>query len=164
MKHTKIKKSIIFSCFAVLFLGLAITAFCAEPPKKIYLSERQEFEQKAAEKFDKTAKELGLTQDQIAQMKEIREQNKIKTKQIIEEIRKKDRAIDEELLKENYDRVAVNNLLQEIRQLSADMSQIRIDDKIKVRSILTQEQFSKIEQNKKEFLLKHKNQKDKNNK
>ena len=109
--------------------------------------------------FNKTAKELGLTQDQIAQMKEIREQNKIKTKQIIEEIRKKDKAIDEELLKENYDRAVVNNLLQEIRQLSADMSQIRIDDKIKVRSILTQEQFSKIEQNKKDFLLKQKKSK-----
>ena len=160
MKHTKIKNLFIGGCFVILSFVFAVTIFAAEP-KKIYLSERQEFEQKAAEKFDKTAKELGLTQDQIAQMKEIREQNKIKTKQIIQEIRKKDKEIDEELLKENYDRAVVNNLLQEIRQLSADMSQIRIDDKIKVRSILTREQFSKIEQNKQEFLLKQKNQKNK---
>lgn len=160
MKHTKIKKLFIGGFFIIFSFVFAITIFAAEP-KKIYLSERQEFEQKAAEKFDKTAKELGLTQDQIAQMKEIREQNKIKTKQIIQEIRKKDKEIDEELLKENYDRAVVNNLLQEIRQLSADMSQIRIDDKIKVRSILTREQFSKIEQNKQEFLLKQKNQKNK---
>jgi len=160
MKHTKIKNLFIGGCFIIFSFVFAVTVFAAEP-KKIYLSERQEFEQKAAEKFDKTAKELGLTQDQIAQMKEIREQNKIKTKQIIQEIRKKDKEIDEELLKENYDRAVVNNLLQEIRQLSADMSQIRIDDKIKVRSILTREQFSKIEQNKQEFLLKQKNQKNK---
>lgn len=155
-------KNFIIGFISITFLFSFVDLSFCDTSKKI--SSRQEFEQKAAEKFDKTAKELGLTQDQIAQMKEIREQNKIKTKQIIEEIRKKDKAIDEELLKENYDRAVVNNLLQEIRQLSADMSQIRIDDKIKVRSILTQEQFSKIEQNKKDFLLKHKNQKDKNNK
>lgn len=155
-------KNFIIGFISITFLFSFVELSFCDTSKKI--SSRQEFEQKAAERFDKTAKELGLTQDQIAQMKEIREQNKIKTKQIIDEIRKKDKAIDEELLKENYDRVLVNNLLQEIRQLSADMSQIRIDDKIKVRSILTQEQFSKIEQNKKDFLLKHKNQKDKNNK
>lgn len=153
-------KNFIICVVSITFLFSFVELSFCDTSKKI--SSRQEFEQKAAERFDKTAKELGLTQDQIAQMKEIREQNKIKTKQIIEEIRKKDKAIDEELLKENYDRAVVNNLLQEIRQLSADMSQIRIDDKIKVRSILTQEQFSKIEQNKKDFLLKQK--KSKNNK
>lgn len=153
-------KNFIIGFISITFLFSFVELSFCDTSKKI--SSRQEFEQKAAERFYKTAKELGLTQDQIAQMKEIREQNKIKTKQIIEEIRKKDKAIDEELLKENYDRAVVNNLLQEIRQLSADMSQIRIDDKIKVRSILTQEQFSKIEQNKKDFLLKQK--KSKNNK
>lgn len=153
-------KNFIIGVVSITFLFSFVDLSFCDTSKKI--SSRQEFEQKAAERFEKTAKELGLTQDQVAQMKEIREQNKIKTKQIIEEIRKKDKAIDEELLKENYDRAVVNNLLQEIRQLSADMSQIRIDDKIKVRSILTQEQFSKIEQNKKDFLLKQK--KSKNNK
>lgn len=153
-------KNFIIGFISITFLFSFVELSFCDTSKKI--SSRQEFEQKAAERFEKTAKELGLTQDQVSQMKEIREQNKIKTKQIIEEIRKKDKAIDEELLKENYDRAVVNNLLQEIRQLSADMSQIRIDDKIKVRSILTQEQFSKIEQNKKDFLLKQK--KSKNNK
>ena len=150
------RKLNLFTIFvSVMFLfSVCQTIFCGQKPYS-----RQEFEKQAAEKFYKTAKELGLTQDQISQMEEISEQNRIRTIEIIKEIRKKDKAIDEELLKENYDRSVVNNLLQEIRQLSADMAQLRIDDKIKVRSILTQEQFLKIEQNKHEFLIKHKNQK-----
>ncbi len=131
--------------FSMLFvLSFCVPAFC-DTDKQI------------AERFNKTAKELGLTQDQISKMKQIREENKVKTKQIIQEIRNKDKAIDEELLKENYDRAVVNALLQEIRQLSADMAQLRIDDKIKVRSILTPDQFLKIEHNKQEIIQKNKN-------
>ena len=131
--------------FSLLFvLSISVPAIC-------------DTNEQIAERFNKTAKELGLTQDQLSQMKEIREQNKIKTKQIIQEIRNKDKAIDEELLKENYDRAVVNALLQEIRQLSADMAQLRIDDKIKVRSILTPDQFLKIEHNKQEIIQKNKN-------
>ena len=142
----KIKKLII-TCFSALFvLGICIPAFC-------------DTDKQLAERFNKTAKELGLTQDQISQMKQIREENKVKTKQIIQEIRDKDKAIDEELLKENYSRAVVNGLLQEIRQLSADMAQLRIDDKIKVRSILTPDQFIKIEHNKQEIIQKNKNHK-----
>ena len=142
----KIKKLVI-TCFLALFvLGFCVPAFC-------------ETEAELTERFNKAAKELGLTQDQISQMKQIREQNKIKTKQIVQEIRNKDKAIDEELLKENYSRAVVNSLLQEIRQLSADMAQLRIDDKIKVRSILTPDQFIKIEHNKQEIIQKNKNRK-----
>ena len=137
-------RSLVIITLSVLFIsGLYVPAFC-DTDKQI------------AERFNKTAKELGLTQDQISQMQQIREQNKIKTKQIIQEIRNKDKAIDEELLKENYDRAVVNALLQEIRQLSADMAQLRIDDKIKVRSILTPDQFLKIEHNKQELIQKNK--------
>jgi Spy/CpxP family protein refolding chaperone len=140
----KIKKLVITYFVAMFMLGFCVPAFC-------------ETEAQIAERFNKTAKELGLTQDQISQMKQIREENKVKTKQIIQEIRNKDKAIDEELLKENYSRAIVNGLLQEIRQLSADMAQLRIDDKIKVRSILTPDQFLKIEHNKQEIIQKNKN-------
>ena len=140
----KIRSLVIITLSVFFISGICIPAFC-DTDKQI------------AERFNKTAKELGLTQDQISKMKEIREQNKIKTKQIIQEIRDKDKAIDEELLKENYDRAVVNGLLQEIRQLSADMAQLRIDDKIKVRSILTPDQFLKIEHNKQEVIQKNKN-------
>ena len=67
--------------FSMLFvLSFCVPAFC-DTDKQI------------AERFNKTAKELGLTQDQISKMKQIREENKVKTKQIIQEIRNNEKNV-----------------------------------------------------------------------
>ena len=105
--------------------------------------------EKRQEMFNKMTKELNLTDEQISEMEKLRQENKDKVKQIIIQIREKDKEIDAELVKEKYDSAKVNSLLQEIRNLSADMAQMRIEDKIKIRSILTQEQFKKLSKNKK---------------
>ena len=68
-------------------------------------------------------------------------------------------AIDEELLKENIDMNVINQLATEIQQTSADISRINIESKLKVRSVLSFEQYTKMEQNRKEMMEKFKKEK-----
>jgi Spy/CpxP family protein refolding chaperone len=72
--------------------------------------------------------------------------DKIKRSALMKQIQEKRQALDNELLKAEYDKTAVDSLTKEIRQLSGDIIQIQIDGKIKMRNILTYDQFKQLEE------------------
>ena len=102
--------------------------------------------------FEKLAKDLNITDDQKAQLNEMMKEDMSRKKELRQTIREKMELIDEELLKENIDMNAVNQLAAEIQQTSADISRINIESKLKVRSVLSFEQYTKMEKNRKEMM------------
>ena len=65
-------------------------------------------------------------------------------------------AIDNELAKEKYDIGIIENLEKEIEQINIKILKIKIDGKVKMRNILTREQFLKMEQHRKHIFGKFK--------
>ena len=119
-----------------------------EPPQKHH--------QKIGPDFEKMAKDLGITDEQKDKLNEMMKEDMSRKKELREVIKQKMEAIDAELLKENIDMNAVNALAAEIQQTSADISRINIESKLKVRSVLSFEQYTKMEQTRKENMEKFK--------
>ena len=106
--------------------------------------------------FEKIAKELNITDEQKAQMNEMMKVDMERKQELRKQVREKMDAISDELMKENIDMNKVNAIAAEVQQLSADISRINIESKLKVRSILSFEQYTKMEQNRREMMEKFK--------
>ena len=103
-------------------------------------------QKKMKKSFEEIAKELNLTDEQKQQIETMAKTDKEKRKEIRNQIREKFKAVDAELLKENYDINVVNGLTDDIKSLQGEMSKMNIDGKIQMRNILTYDQFKQIEQ------------------
>ncbi|MFA7074047.1 MAG: Spy/CpxP family protein refolding chaperone [Endomicrobiaceae bacterium] len=101
---------------------------------------------KMKKKFEKMLKKLKITDEQKAKMDELMKSDMAQRTALKKQIREKRQAVDNELLKADYDKTVVDTLTKEIRQLSGDIVQIQIDGKIKMRNILTYEQFKQLEE------------------
>ncbi len=101
---------------------------------------------KMKKSFEEIAKELNLNDEQKQQIETMAKADKEKKKEIRKQIKEKFKAVDEELLKENYDINTINGLTAEIQSLQGEMAKMNIDGKIQMRSILTYDQFKQIEE------------------
>ena len=106
--------------------------------------------------LDKAVQSLNITDEQKQQMKQLMESDVAKRKELKEKLREKMEAIDNELAKEKYDIGIIENLEKEIEQINIKILKIKIDGKVKMRNILTREQFLKMEQHRKHIFGKFK--------
>jgi len=140
----------------ILSLAVALlvtTSLYAVPPQEkgdMPEPPHQHF-QKMGPDFEKIAKELNITDEQKAQMNEMMKVDMERKQELRKQVKEKMDAISDELMKENIDMNAVNAIAAEVQQLSADISRINIESKLKVRSVLSFEQYTKIEKNRKEM-------------
>ena len=115
-----------------------------EPPHK----HQQQFKQD----FEKIAKELKITEEQKQKINELMQADLNKKHELRQQIKQKSYDLDNEIQKEKVDMNAVNNLTKEIQQLNANLAKINIDSKLNVRNILSYEQYSKLEQARKQAM------------
>ena len=145
----------------ILSLAVALlvtTSLYAVPPQEkgdMPEPPHQHF-QKMGPDFEKIAKELNITDEQKAQMNEMMKVDMERKQELRKQIKEKMDAISDELMKENIDMNAVNAIAAEVQQLSADISRINIESKLKVRSVLSFEQYTKMEKTRKEMMEKFK--------
>ena len=145
----------------ILSLAVALlvtTSLYAVPPQEkgdMPEPPHQHF-QKMGPDFEKIAKELNITDEQKAQMNEMMKVDMERKQELRKQVREKMDAISDELMKENIDMNAVNAIAAEVQQLSADISRINIESKLKVRSVLSFEQYTKMEKSRKEMMEKFK--------
>ena len=149
--------------FISLVLTLFVSSFIyAAPPQKdnkIMPEPPHKQQEQMRQDFDKISKELNITDEQKQKINELMQADILRKKELRKQIKQKSNAIDEELLKENIDMDVINKLAQEIQQLSAEISKINIESKLNVRSILTFEQYSKMEQARQQVMEKYKKEK-----
>ena len=141
----------------ILSLAVALlvssSLYAVPPQDKGDVAEPQHMHhQKMGPDFAKIAEELNITEEQKTTLNNMMKEDMSRKKELRQVIRQKMEAIDEELLKENVDMNVINQLATEIQQKSADISRINIESKLKVRSVLSFEQYTKMEQNRKEMM------------
>ena len=90
------------------------------------------------------SKELGLTPEQEKQLEDYRAQNKEKVKDIHGKIKDKRKELREELQNQELDIARVAQVHSELKALEAQAEDNRLEGILKVRSILTPEQFRKF--------------------
>ena len=97
--------------------------------------------------FEKLSHDLNLTDEQKTKIQALQEEQKQTVPSIMKELGQKNKAIDAELAKDKYDVNNVNKLANDIVSLETKLSANRINTKIKMRSILSAEQFKQLDQN-----------------
>ncbi|MBR3628522.1 MAG: Spy/CpxP family protein refolding chaperone [Elusimicrobia bacterium] len=148
------------SLVSVLFVSSFIFA---APPKSdkgnIPPEPPQKHQQQMKLDFEKISKELKITDEQKQKINELMKTDLEKKRELRQQIKEKSTAIDEELMKEKFDIYVVNKLSEEIQQLNAEIAKINIESKLNVRSILTFEQYSRMEQARKQTMENFKQEK-----
>ena len=143
----------------VLTLFISGFVYAVPPQSEQGIPQPSKQQQKMKQNFEKLIKELNITEDQQEKIKQNMQADVAKKKQLRTQIKEKFNAIDEELLKENFNIEVINGLCEEIQKLNAEITKINIEGKIQVRNILTYEQFVKMDQNRKENMKKMKKDK-----
>jgi Spy/CpxP family protein refolding chaperone len=88
--------------------------------------------------------DLGLTEDQKAKLKEIHEEMADARKENFEAVKALRVKIKEELLKNDPAKSMLDSYADELGKLHKEMSRARNEHLLKVKKILTAEQFSKV--------------------
>ncbi|MEI8012065.1 MAG: Spy/CpxP family protein refolding chaperone [Candidatus Omnitrophota bacterium] len=91
-------------------------------------------------------KSLGLSAEQRTQMKALREEFKVKQDALRAQIKSRKEALRQELNGANPDRVKAEGIVKETSIFEQQAAMQHVDHILKIRSILTPEQFQKLHQ------------------
>jgi Spy/CpxP family protein refolding chaperone len=95
---------------------------------------------------ERLAKELNLTQVQETKLAENRKAQRAEMQKLGEAIRQKHEQLSQALKDQNVTMATVQPLVNEIKSLQAQLTDIRINGIFAVKAILTPEQFAKFQQ------------------
>ncbi len=112
--------------------------------KKILTNEQYIEIFKPKTKYDILAEKLNLSNEQKEKVKTIMEDNDKKIKGLVEKKIEKKNALEDEIEKENCNKDTVSKLMKDISSLSAELFKLKIDTKMKIKSVLTFEQYSQM--------------------
>ena len=99
-------------------------------------------------------KELNLTPEQQEKLKAQREANKADKQTVREELKTKMQALYAEIAKPGTKREDVNGLVDEVSDLKAQMFAQKIDGVFAMKEVLTPEQFTKMQEQRKAWMEK----------
>jgi Spy/CpxP family protein refolding chaperone len=91
------------------------------------------------------AKELNLTPDQEARLKEAKETHRAQIEKLRLALKEKRKALRDELSKPGVTRQSVEPLVAEIKAMEAGLTDQRIQGIFAVKEILTPEQFARLQ-------------------
>jgi len=90
------------------------------------------------------AVDLNLSEDQIEQLQDLRLEHQKEMLEMRNTLQTKRLELQTQLLSEKPDRVKINSLVEEMGELWTDMQKKAIDYQIRMREILTPEQWDKL--------------------
>ena len=148
-----------------LVLTLFVSSFVfAAPPKQgkgnVPPESPHKYQAQMKQDFDKISKELNITDEQKQKINELMQADLSKKQELRQQIRQKSDAIDEELMKEKVDMNAVNKFAAEIQQLNSEIAKINIESKLSVRKILSFDQYSRMEQARRQMVEQFRHEKE----
>jgi Spy/CpxP family protein refolding chaperone len=135
MKSGYLVRSVL--AFAVSAFVLSSLAF-AEPGANFRAKSKGE------ERHARMCKELGLSEEQSRQMKESFEQSKAKKTELYTVYKEKKTLLRTQLEAKDLDRAAVDRTVKELKEIQGQMLDDKVSSLLKTRSILTPEQFEKL--------------------
>jgi Spy/CpxP family protein refolding chaperone len=149
----KIKALIGAGVIAVMVLFFFVTApVYAEGD---YYRSRQKWGSEKQEKFDKMIEKLGLSNEQVAQLKTHKQVKMGTRNKLYSELSKQKQELKDELEKPASDNARIKQIADSIKQIQSEMVDERINGILEIKAILTPEQYtefkSKIGKHKKRF-------------
>jgi Spy/CpxP family protein refolding chaperone len=102
--------------------------------------------------FKKIVEELNLTTEQQEALRQQRTGHREKRKALMETLRTKKEALRAELEKEEIDKERIDSIVSEIKPLLGQQIELRVEDTLAMKEILTAEQYQKFQ----EFIKKKK--------
>ena len=121
---------------AALFF-VAVVPVCAEyedKPKNARMNKRQEV-------VENLIDNLGLSQEQVEQIKKNKKAEIEKNRELHASLREYRQELKSELEKPESDNAEIERIAKSIKSIQADMVDVRIENVLKVKLILTPEQF-----------------------
>tara|TARA_Y100000031_G_C8024650_1_gene294258 strand:+ start:93 stop:575 length:483 start_codon:yes stop_codon:yes gene_type:complete len=127
-------------------LIMAVMVFSLSAMAYPYEKDCKHGDSKKGEKMQKFIDELGLSEEQQAQMKEQRQGHKDEIKEFYEEVRGLRDALKAELEKPDSNEATINSLATRLKALEGKKIDFRIQKVLELKSILTPEQFKKFKE------------------
>lgn len=106
-------------------------------------------------KADQIIQQLHLTPQQEAQIKQLQTVNRKKAKELFRRLREKRIELAEELDKPRSNYARIEALILELKQLQGRLIEHRVNDILKMKEILTPEQYQKFNETLKNMRLRH---------
>ena len=149
MKKQILKKIMVLAIAANLILS-ACPAFSlsadeceGEGPRGRH-HEKGEYKERMKEKREKFAEELGLTDEQKEEMKELKETSREKKKELRQGLKEKRGELRNELNVYDSNTRKVRSLVSEVKDLQGELIDLRVQSIMDTKEILTEEQFGKF--------------------
>ncbi len=152
-------KVVTFLIFAVL-AGLSTSIIYAASPVPL-ASRKEGFMKKIDAKQQEIYSNLGLTDEQKKLLEENKNKQIEQIKALFTQMRQKTALLRQELEKSELNMQAIYQTNNELKQLQAKMLDNRLERVLKVRKILTPEQFKKFEDKMNERMEHFKNKREK---
>lgn len=140
MKKVKIVTVLVVAVAAGLSTSVIYAASSIPADKQ-----KDAFVKKMDAKQQEIYKELGLSDEQKKLLEENRNKHREQTKALFTEMRQKMASLRQELEKSELNMQAIYQTNNDLKQLSAQMLDNRLERILEIRKILTPEQFKKIE-------------------
>jgi Spy/CpxP family protein refolding chaperone len=143
---------------AILLLGFGLMGY-AEPPGD-EKEAGEGFREKHEKMMDEIARDLGLSDEQLGKIKDLRKANMEKNKDIRAKMTAKKEEMAAELNKPESDQAKIDAIVGDITALYREKTQNRVADVQEMKKVLTPEQFtllnSKMKEKREEFRKKMK--------
>jgi Spy/CpxP family protein refolding chaperone len=142
----KMKTKVLIGIGALIIVAslnyMAVNAY-AESEEKAY-GEKQKWSRQRQEKYDKLTESLGLSEEQIALLKN-RKQVKMESREKLRsKLRAEEKALKQELEKSVSDDTKIKELADSIKNIHSEMVDERIRGILEIKAILTAEQYAEF--------------------
>jgi Spy/CpxP family protein refolding chaperone len=127
----------------VLFFFTAAPAYAEGD----HYQSRQKWNSEKQEKFDKMIEKLGLSDEQVAQLKTHKQAKIESRKKLYSELSKQKQELKDELEKPVSDNARIKQIADSIKQIQSEMIDERIKGILEIKAILTPEQYSEFKAN-----------------
>lgn len=109
------------------------------------------FEEKMQKKMDKMLSDLGLSEEQLKQIKEQHGVQKDAQKKIFSQLREKREALKQAIDAPETDRARIDTLVGEMSTLMTEKMKTRVEAELSLKKILTPEQYTRLRAKKEEM-------------
>jgi Spy/CpxP family protein refolding chaperone len=124
-------------------LNYAAAAVYAESAEEAY-GGKQKWSRQRQEKYDKLTESLGLSEEQIAQLKSRKQAKTESREKLRSKLHSEEKALKEELEKPVSDNTKIKELADSIKNIHSEMVDERIRGILEIKAILTTEQYAEF--------------------
>jgi Spy/CpxP family protein refolding chaperone len=125
-----------------VFAGRATARQGGAPASPPQARQQPEEQSQPAQDQSELMRSLNLTPEQRARIAEIRRETEAQSQQITQQLRRSRRALERALYAENADEATIEQRAKEVADAEAARVKMRADAELKVRRVLTPEQFA----------------------